>query len=162
MKLYFVKCIVLTIIASQLISCGKPDNLKGIKGLMPADVYLNMEKTGFETNKNLTSNAGCTWENTKTIDGVEYRVVTFSSDINSVESVSANAMALPPKNASDAKQFLKFISSLPYNGSNAQEAGEWVDENFNSDKAEKVIGSAKFTIYAPSEFARMIRIEKSY
>jgi hypothetical protein len=144
----------------MILSCSKTDNPKAIPGIAPTDVYLNMEKQGFVTTKNLSSDLGNTWENSKSVDGIDYRVVTFSNDVNSVESITANFTALPPKSSIDAKQFLIYICSSPYTDSDPQTAANWIEENYNINNATTIIGPAKFTLSVPSGYARVLRIEK--
>lgn len=133
-----------------------------IMGLSPVDVYLNMEKQGFVTEKRLSSEYGNFWISTESVPGIDYRVETYSSNVNNVENVRASAIVdLSQKYISATQQFFVFISSLPYNGADPQRAGRWIQDNFNNDKATIVIGDARFTIYAPTSACRMINIEKA-
>lgn len=135
---------------------------KYIKGLTPVDVYINMEKQGFKTEKNLSGEFGNSWVNRMQIPGINFTVETFSSNTNKVENVRATAMVdLTEKNIVAAQQFFLFVSSLPYENSNPQQAGQWVINNYNNDKASTIIGDAKLTIYAPSVALRMLTIEKA-
>lgn len=135
---------------------------KFIKGLNPVDVYLNMEKQGFTTDKQLGGEYGNIWTNTKSYAGIDYKVETFSSNIKNVESVRATAMIdVTAKKIIATKQFFQFVATLPYENAKPEEAASWVDKNFDNDKATTTIGSAKFTIYAPSVAVRMLTIERA-
>jgi hypothetical protein len=138
------------------------ESSKFINGLNPVDVYLNMEKQGFKTDKQLGSEYGNTWTNTKSYAGIDYNVVTFSSNIENVESVRATAMIdVTAKKIVATKQFIQFVATLPYENAKPEEAANWVDKNFDNDKANTTIGSAKLTIYAPSVALRMLTIERA-
>lgn len=138
------------------------DSSKYINGLAPVDVYLNMEKQGFKTEKQLSGEYGNSWTSTKSYAGIDYRVETYSSNINNVESVQGTAMIdVTQKEIIAAQQFFIFLSSLPYDNADPQKAGQWIKDNYNKDKATTTIGDAKFTMYAPSIALRMIRIEKA-
>lgn len=135
---------------------------KYIKGLAPVDVYLNMEKQGFTTDKNLSGEYGNSWSSKKSIEGIDYIVETYSSNIDNVESVKATAIIdLTIKNIESTKQFLKFVATLPYDNAKPQEASDWIENNFNKDKSNITFGDVKMTIYAPSKAARMLIIETS-
>jgi len=134
---------------------------KTIKGLMPVDVYLNMEKRGFTTAKLFIPDEGNSWTNKKSDAGIDYEVSTYtSSGASSVENVRATALIdVSQKKISATLPFFIFVSSLPYDGSNSQQAAKWVQNNFNKKKATTVIGGAKFTILSPSIMTRMMLIE---
>jgi hypothetical protein len=158
-----MKKYVLFLLATACFSCGsKQENLDGIVGLAPSNIYLNLENQGFETVKNLggTTN-GNIWENKKTIDNIDYQVTTYSKDIQVVETIKATALADNADDIQSTMQFFAMISSAPYESAKPAEASTWVKNNFDNDKASKVIGDAKFTLYAPSNFARMLTIEKT-
>jgi hypothetical protein len=142
-------------------SDNSKENVNGIKGLSPVDVYLNMEKQGFTTVKNLGTESGNFWNCKMSKDDIDYQVNTYSSRNTLVENVKATAMTTSVDGINQSKQFFKYVSSLPYDSSDPEQATAWVAENFDNDKAVKIIGDAKFTIYVPSQFARMMTIEKN-
>ena len=156
-----MKKISLIIIIGFLISCSVKENPNAIKGLAPVDVYLNLEEKGFTTTKNLGSEYGNSWENSMTSEGITYNVSTFSHDTNTVESIQISVTILPPKKIEASKQFFKYISSLPYENSNPEKTIQWIEDNFYNDKETLIIGDAKFSIYSPTKFARMLVIEKN-
>lgn len=133
-----------------------------IGGISPVDVYLNMEKIGFETEKDLSEEYGNMWTSSKSYEGMDCKVNTYSTNIDSVISVRAWAMVdLAYKNITATKQFIMFVATLPYDGANPELAQSWVNKNFDNDKSSTTIGTAKFTIYAPSVAVRMLDIEKA-
>lgn len=138
------------------------DSEKFINGLAPVDVYLNMENRGFSTKKSSSKDWGNTWTNKMTSAGIEYTVETYSSNTKNVERVRATAMIdAGRKDIVEAQQFFIFLSSLPYENSAPQVAGQWIQDNYDNDQASTIIGDAKFTIYAPSVVVRMMIIEKA-
>lgn len=138
------------------------ESTNNISGLAPVDVYLNLEKQGFKTKKQLGGEYGNLWTSTQSYDGMDISVETFSYNTNSVVSVQASVMVdVNYKNIIAGKQFMRYISSLPYDNSKPDDAVKWVDENYDKDKASTEIGGVRFTIYAPSVAVRMLRIEKA-
>jgi hypothetical protein len=150
-----------------VVSCSNENtnsqnSTKFINGLAPVDVYLNMEKQGFVTDKKLGSELGNSWISSRNYAGIDYKVETFSTNINTVERVRATAIVdVTQKEILATQQFFVFISSLQYENSDPNTAGQWVINNFDNDKASTVIGDAKFTMFAPSIGLRMLIIEKA-
>lgn len=136
-------------------------NENAISGLMPVDVYLNMEKEGFSTNDTYNAEYGCSWENSKEINGIQYRVLTFSNDASSVETITASAIVYPPKTIEASKYFFNFISSLRYDNANPQIASKWISDHFYDRKSSTVIGGVKFTLDCPTKFSRILFLEKN-
>lgn len=134
-----------------------------IEGLKPVDVYMNMDNIGFKTDKDLGSGYGNLWTSTMSSNGINYRVEAFSTNTSNVISVRGTAMVQNPslKNIKNEQQFFIFLSSLPYNGSNSIEFANWLKDNYNVNEASITIGDAKFTLYAPSDYVRMLNIEKA-
>lgn len=134
-----------------------------IPGLAPVDVYLNFEEEGFKTEKILSGGEfGYTWTNKSNVEGIEYRVTTFSTEIEKVEAVRATAMVDPSiKNIIATKPFLFYIASLPYEKAEPQTVQNWIEANFNNDKASTTVNGVRFTIYAPTKMLRMLDVEKS-
>ena len=105
---------------------------------------------------------GNLWISTENYAGIDYKVETYSSNIDNVESVRGTAMIdVNQKQIIATQQFFIFISSLPYKNSDPNKAGQWVKDNFDNDKASIIIRDAKFTMYAPSVALRMMTIEKA-
>jgi hypothetical protein len=132
-----------------------------IPGVMPVDVYLNLEDEGFTTERKFRdSESGHSWTSQYAVPGLEYEVVTFSRDINRVESVSAYIMIDPAQKRPEAAQmFLLYLATLPYEGADPEAAQEWIRENFNTHQAETVIGGVSFRMLAASDMVRGIVIE---
>lgn len=131
-----------------------------IPGLSPTDVYLNLEKEGFKTERTLDSENGNLWISKRSANGIKYKVDMFSYSTKNVVSISATAMIdVNEKDIVATKQFFQFISTLPYDNANPKLAASWVDKNFNNNKATTTIGGVTFTMLAPTQFVRMLLVE---
>ena len=74
------------------------------------------------------------------------------------QSVKASVMVESGYKHIDAgKFFIKYISSLPYDGSNNVAAVNWVERHYYHS-ADTIIGNVQFSLKAPSKFARMLTI----
>lgn len=135
-----------------------------IPGANPVDIYLNLENKGFKIDKQLGgSEKGCFWFCDKSESGFDYNVTISSMTPGEIEQVKISAFingSDPDKKIIAIKPFLKYVSTLPYEGSDTNKVTNWIEENFNKDKASIVIGGAKFTMNA-SKFMRLIYIEKA-
>lgn len=131
-----------------------------IPGLSPSDVYVNLEKEGFKTEKTFDLENGNLWISTRSANGIKYKVDMFSYSTKNVVSISATAMIdVNEKDIVATKQFFQFISTLPYDNANPKLAASWVDKNFNNNKATTTIGGVTFTMLAPTQFVRMLLVE---
>ena len=61
------------------------------------------------------------------------------------------------KHIEAGKYFIKYISSLPYDGSNNVAAVNWIDKHFDHS-ADTIIGNVQFSLKAPSNYARLLII----
>jgi hypothetical protein len=132
-----------------------------IQGIKPVDVYGNFEKIGYTIDKNIGTE-GSFFIATFEEKGISYEAKIFcENNVSEVTSIRLSASRLSPQynSVSDIKPFLKYGCSVPYNGADAAKANAFVDENFNKNKASIIIAGVKFTIYAPTQFVRMIDIE---
>ena len=169
LKFFILPVIGLLVFIGVITSVGEdngnettpPAATKVIPGLMPADVYLNLEKQGFTTEKQFSSEYGNTWISKKEVEGISFVVTTYSSETENVENVKATAtIDSSVKEIVATESFIGYIASLPFENSKPKETMQWVKDNFNNDKASTTVGSVKFTIYAPTEVVRMIIVEK--
>ena len=140
-----------------------PTDVRYIPGLSPTDVYPNLEKQGFSTEKTFNPEYGNLWTSTHSVIGMDYRVQTFSYNIKNVVSVRATATVDGNgKEIVASKQFFQYISTLPYENANPEQAAKWVDENFNNHHATIQIGSVTFMMMAPTRYLRSLLIEVRY
>lgn len=134
---------------------------KHIPGITPVDVYLSFEKIGFTTEKQISSN-GSFWFNDLEEKGLTCNVRTSCEDgVNEVDHIRLNITRSNPQfnNIKSMKPFLKYGCSIPFDGNDPEKVNNFIDENYYNDKAKFVISGVKFTIFAPTEFVRMIDIE---
>ena len=158
---------VFLILIFVLIFIGCGDNTseiesKHIPGISPSDIYLNFEKKGYNTQKNIASD-GSFWINEKRDNGMYYYIRTYCADgVSNVDAIRLSVTREYPQynKVNDMKPFLKYGCSIPYDGSDYNSVLKFIDNNFNNDKADTVISDVKFTIYAPTKFSRVISIEK--
>jgi hypothetical protein len=134
-----------------------------IPELKPVDVYLNLEKQGFTTEKNFSTEYGNSWDCKSSSAGIDYHVNIFSDDVNSVERVRATAMlnGSEDKLIVATKPFIKYVASVPFEGNDPAKFADWLEKNFNNDKQSLTISNVTFTIYAPTKLLRMLDIEKA-
>ena len=148
--------------SSQTVTTEDHTDIPCIPGLSPSDVYVNLEKEGFKTEKTFDSENGNLWSSTRSANGIKYKVDMFSYSTKNVVSISATAMIdVNEKDIIATKQFFQFISTLPYDNANPKLAASWVDKNFNNNKATTTIGGVTFTMLAPTQFVRMLLVEVS-
>lgn len=154
---------LLLILAVTLAACSsksvKNENI--IAGIMPVDIYKNLEDKNFTLNKNFHGADGNSWVCTSKNEGEELSATVFSHNINTVESISATIICTPPKMASSHVDFLQYVSTAAYDSSQPKEASLWVGKNINKDKATTNIGGVSFTINSPTKWARTLTIEKA-
>lgn len=135
-----------------------------IPGANPVDIYLNLESKGFKIQKQLGgSEKGCFWYCDKSESGFDYNVTIASMAPGEIEQVKISVNingSDPDKKIIAIKPFLKYVSTLPYEGSDTNKVTNWIEENFNNNKASIVIGGAKFTMNV-SKFMRLVYIEKA-
>lgn len=160
------KLFLLAIAATLFVGCGgsdsktekKVENPNAIKGLPPSDVYLNMQNQGFDYKKT-ENEEGIMWENHLVVGNFDYRVQTFSRTDDAVESVRVIITTTPPDKAYEAESFIGMIATLPYPTNDFDKTNKWLAKNISKDKATTVIGDARWTIYAPTKWARTIYVE---
>lgn len=133
---------------------------KEIPGLKPVDVYINMEKQGFKTEKNIgSSTEGSLWHNTRTVGNFRYDIYTFSHSTSNVESIKVAVMASPPNDAYECISFYEMIASMPYKGNPVDQTKNWLLENIDKDGASTILGNAKWTVYTKTKWSTVIMIE---
>jgi hypothetical protein len=135
---------------------------KHIPGILPYDVWGNFKDKGFVSEKSINTN-GSYWTNYLDENGIRYDVRTYCENgVNHVDNVRLSAtINTADKNTDALKAFLKFGCSIPFDGNDPQKIADFIDNNYNNDKASIIISNVKFTIYAPTKFARMIEIESN-
>ena len=132
---------------------------QAIPGLSPVDVYLSLEKKGFEVKKEFGEEYA-SWKCMQKWPSLELTAEVIGRTADDVEVVRAMVMADGVnKEAVAGRDFVAFVASAPYEGSEPQTAHDWVIANFDQDSATTRIGGAHFTLRAPSAVYRMLTIE---
>ncbi|MGR3790053.1 hypothetical protein ACUXZJ_11435 [Flavobacterium sp. TN-1] len=139
-------------------------NDKAIKGLMPVDIYMNLEKKGYQITKNHSAEYGNIINCKNSDSGIDYIVDVYGDNENPVLEVRATASLNgmdSEKKIIAVKPFIKYISSIPYEGSNPSKISDWLEKNFDNNGASIIVSDVKFTLNAPTKFVRMLNIQKS-
>jgi hypothetical protein len=110
---------------------------KVIPGIAPVDVYLSLEKDGFETTKDFQN--CCSWFSVKGGVPVRYLVETYAGDANSVQRVNAVVTVVKGKNVKEiAKPLFGYLATLPYDGADQTAARDWVLKNIGRNAKTKI------------------------
>lgn len=135
---------------------------KYIKGLLPADVYGNMNSRGFKTALLPETGMGHTWVSKMSQPDFDYEVTAWSEDDEKkVQTIKASAFSKPPIKIVEAVQFFQMVSTLPYDHSQPQRAAKWVFDNFEKSEASTSIGGVKFTLVSNSEYEKVLLMENA-
>jgi len=137
---------------------------ENIPGLMPVDVYLNLEAKGFTTEKKLAGGTSQQFSEfiCRKEEGLGSFTATAYSPKESVSKVAVVSAVVQTAGVSEgemnalASSFLGFIASLPYQGSEPAAARAWVAATVGQKK-EKVFGGVKFQLFANGA-TRILRI----
>jgi len=141
--------------------------LNPIPELMPVDIYLNLTNKGFKKigPKDISlKEAGhdtIHW-NLQLKDGNKLQDVdVFGYTPNNVYKVSALCQNYSSSSfESKCKDFIVYLSSIPYKDADSKQAMEWIKNNLDEEEAEIIISDVKFTLSRTSE--RMIMLSISH
>jgi hypothetical protein len=102
------------------------------------DVYGDLEDRGFTCEGPDPIGEGEVWWTCESSDvGAEYMVEIWGPDASSVRLVEATVLSYDPSATNElVADFLGFVATVPYEGSNPEEAKLWVEEN--ADATRKV------------------------
>lgn len=132
-----------------------------IGGLNPVDVYLNLKERGFSVDTDYDVTNGTMWTCKYNAKGLDFTVNIFTPhDVDKAQSVRLTIMADPYANLNAGKEIAAFVATIPYDSADKDKARQFVENNYNNDKATIVIGDACFTMYAPSALCRWLDIQK--
>jgi len=124
---------------------------KVIPGIMPVDVYLNLEQKGFQTAKEFSP--CCTWISTKGDYPSALSVEVYGSNASSVRRINGNDNHFN----SLSSPFLEKLATLKYDGADPEKASAWVKKNI-SKNAKTKFGSVTFEIKKWTTSARTLSI----
>lgn len=150
---------LLIVFIGVLLSACSNDDPKAIKGLEHSDLYLNLKDKGFTDESNVTD-LGVSHISQKESFGAKYQVSSIGTSkylYGYTASVTADYDL--SKNI-DANQFLQFVTTLPYDGSQPEVIRLWVENNYNETSKDTIIGGVKFELKAPTKFTRLLQVSK--
>jgi hypothetical protein len=132
-----------------------------IPGMMPVDVYKNLEEKGFAVTKNFGSEQNdfvCKLEE----NGCSYTatVYTQAGSVSKVKVVTVMGLNLSAEEvATDKmlKEFFGYMATLPYEGNDPTAARSWVESNLGQN-AERNFGPVQFQLFANAPRARVLRM----
>jgi len=121
-------------------------NKKYLQGMTAADLHGNLTDRGFKLEKKLSGDFNY-WRCTQKTSTYEYEATAYGDSpwkIYKVEAVVLNFSAQSNKKV--GRDFLAFIASIPYDGSEPHKANEWVKANVGK-ATSIVISNAKFELF---------------
>lgn len=124
-----------------------------IPGLAPVDIYLNLEKEGFTTEKNYAVVTGKNWteficrkdDGTCRLTAIIYIPKDHISQVTAVAGVVQNLQGEEANLNALSAPFLSYLATLPYSGSEPVAAKIWVAGSMGKN-GEKLFGPAKIEI----------------
>lgn len=133
--------------------------------ITPSDIYLNYEEIGFETSDSYNPEAGYLWTSTRSNTGIKETVTVYSRSTDYVENAQVTVQLDPMLKKPEAAYYsFRLMARIPFEGNSDEKSKElqhWIGNNINNDKAETTCGDVKFTIHAPTQWVRMLTVEKN-
>lgn len=159
---FVITAFALLILAIIIPSGNKTDETTlYISGLDPVTVYLNLQEKGFNVEKDYSSTDGNLWTCKYSAEGLDYIVTIYSPKaVDKAQSVRLSIITSPYSSISNGKQVARYIATIPYDTADIEKAKQFVESNYDNDNSSIIIGDAKFTVHAPTQFVRMIDIQK--
>ena len=140
--------------------CSEPeDNNMYISGADPTFVCASLRGEGFDVEHIYNEEYGWSWDAKKTINGIDLLASIYSpKSSEKLQSIRATVMVQAGiKDIEAGKFFIKYISSMPYKGSQETTAINWVEEHYYHPE-DTVIGNVLFSLKAPSKYVRILTI----
>lgn len=127
-----------------------------IPGLMPVDVYLNLESRGFDVQKHFGPNQAefaCTRQTENTT--LNATVLGTATSVTRVVATFDNAQQSLAR--VEGETHLSYIATIPYAGAEPGAAKSWVAANISSGGVA-VFGGARFELFATNPMIRVLEI----
>lgn len=133
-----------------------------IEGFDPINTYLYLKEWGFTVKRDYDSETGVLWTCTRVDDGITHVATIYSPKKTDKASSFRLTVTVEPGYApiSKGRYLTEKLSTIIYDSCDQSLARKFASENYNNDKASIVIGDAEFTMYAPSDYVRMLDIHK--
>lgn len=133
-------------------------NAKKIPGLMPVDVYLNYTDKGFTKTGPRFLNYSVEWQLQDQKFDHELSVRINGPDTSSVRMIEGTCLNSGTRSTEElARDFLGYVATAPYEGSDPAAARAWVLENISNLGAKTTIGGVHFSIQG-GERSRWLRV----
>jgi hypothetical protein len=130
--------------------------IKIIPGLSAVDVYLSMEKIGFQTEKNIRANIA-SWRSKMSDESGNFVVDVTGGGPEKLTSVDARYSTFSDPDMLRAAQFMQYVSTVPYKGANPDAAKMWVGSHAD-EGGDTLINGVKFRITAYDKMHRSLYI----
>lgn len=115
------------------------------------DVYGNLEDRSFECDGPSTGEQFVLWTCELSDVGAEYYAEIYGDSATGIRLVDGSVTSyVPTETDALAADFLGFLASLPYEGSQPERAREWVEGNVDWEgecKLEERFGAAIYRVY---------------
>ena len=110
---------------------------------------------------NFDAEWGNSWTCTRQDYGIKQTVVIFSPKAETkASSVTFTVQVEPDTDINEGRQFAEKVATIIYDSADPSKAQQFVSDNYNTDNASVVIGDAQFTMKAPSDYVRVLEIQK--
>lgn len=128
-----------------------------IPGIAGVDVYGNLKDRGFSVKRDIGKNS-VFWTCESSNPMASYRVDVTARTPSKVMFVSGTLLYFGDKKAdSFAEPFFGYLATLPYTGSNPEEARKWVEKNIGNIGAKTSFGDVEFLI-SGNERSRILQL----
>ena len=160
---FTLSCFIFAIIVAAIPSETGQRTDPTIQGFEPAPTYLALKEMGFHKETNYGGEYGTTWTCTRMDYGINYVVSIYAPSASSDVQNYRLTITIEPgiEDIQKGIWMMKELACVKYDTANPELTRSWVENNYNNDGATTIIGSAKYTILAPSEVTRILNIEKN-
>lgn len=125
-----------------------------LPGLLPADVTANLESRGMECGQVEKLQMYYVRSCTRSESSVLLRVDVYGRQAFFVDLIEASVIQFDSASNGLAKDFLGFVSTMPYDGATPAEARVWIETSLplsSVDGVEATFAGVKFALYGNSE-----------
>jgi hypothetical protein len=130
-----------------------------IPSLYPVDVYGNLKDRGFGCEGPAQVGGESVWHCTSSDTRAKYTVEILGPDASSVRLVEATVLSFDPSTTNEtASDFLGYVATVPYEGSNPEQAKLWVQDNVDTTRPLSTkIGGVQYVLSGSGD-ARILEI----
>lgn len=115
-----------------------------IPGLNQVDLYLNLEKRGFQKEVIQGDDGLTTWKLSKPLPGQRKLTATCYGFSERIQSLTAWAESTD----TDGESFIRYVASMPYDTQDDAKLQQWITDNLatRDQKPTITVGDATFTL----------------